>query len=348
MAARVRLSQLSHGAGCACKLRPADLAEVLRDLRTFPDRRALVGHQTSDDAAVYRLNATQAVVETIDFFTPMVDDPYTFGQIAAANAISDIYAMGARPLFALNVVAFPSRDLPLRVLREILRGGGDKAAEASIAVLGGHSIDDPEPKYGMAVTGLVHPRRILTNAAGRRGDVLVLTKPIGVGLISTGIKKGKASPRVARGAIDSMRRLNRDAGEVLARRELGVHALTDVTGFSLLGHLLEMCRGAKLGARLRYAAVPVLDGARELAVREVVPGGTRANLAFVAPHVDFPPELAEPDRLLLADAQTNGGLLAAVPKAKLAQVLRALRRAKTLAAAVIGELVAGPPRVRVE
>jgi selenide,water dikinase len=348
MAAPIRLSQLSHGAGCACKLRPADLAEVLRGLRTLPDPRALVGHQTSDDAAVYRLNATQAVVETIDFFTPMVDDPYTFGQIAAANAISDIYAMGARPLFALNVVAFPSRDLPLRILREILRGGADKAAEASIAVLGGHSIDDPEPKYGMAVTGLVHPRRILTNAAARAGDVLVLTKPIGVGLISTGIKKGKASPAVAKGAIDSMRMLNRAAGEVLARRDLGVHALTDVTGFSLLGHLLEMCRGAHLGARLHLAAVPVLPGALELARRDVVPGGTRANLAWVAPHVRFPRGLSEPERLLLADAQTNGGLLAAVPPRQVKRVVAALRRAKTLAAAVIGEFVAGPARVVVD
>lgn len=344
----IRLSQLSHGAGCACKLRPADLAQVLRQLPTFPDRRALVGHQTSDDAAVYRLNATQAVVETIDFFTPMVDDPYVFGQIAAANAISDIYAMGATPLFALNVVAFPSRELPLSILAKILRGGSDKAAEAGIAVLGGHSIDDPEPKYGMAVTGLVHPRRILTNAAARAGDLLVLTKPIGVGIISTGIKKGKASPAVARGAIESMRRLNRDAGQVFAQRRFGVHALTDVTGFSLLGHLLEMCRGAKLGATLWRDAVPVLPGALELAAREVVPGGTRANLAWVSPHVSFPRNLSEPERLLLADAQTNGGLLAAVPARRLPAVIAALKRRHTLAAHIIGQFASGPPRVRVQ
>ena len=307
-----------------------------------------MGHSTSDDAAVYRLDARTAVVETVDFFTPMVDDPFVFGQIAAANAISDIYAMGARPIFALNVVGFPVQTLPLSVFSEILRGGAEKAQEAGIPVLGGHSIDDPEPKYGMAVTGLVHPRRVLTNAGARAGDLLVLTKPLGSGIISTGIKRGKASPSVIAAAIAVMRELNRDAGEVLAKPAHGVHALTDVTGFGLLGHLLEMCKGARLGARLVLSAVPFIEGVGALARADVVPGGTRANLAFVSPSVKFPSGLPEPLQLMLADAQTNGGLLAAVPPGKVQGVLRALRRRRTLAAAVIGAFVAGKPRVVVE
>jgi len=344
----VRLSQLSHGAGCACKLRPALLAQALHGLPAVVDPRVRVGHGTRDDAAVYQLDAKTAVVQTLDFFTPMVDDPYVFGQVAAANALSDIYAMGARPIFALNVVAFPSQTLPVSILKKILRGGADKAAEAGVAVVGGHSIDDPEPKYGMAVTGLVHPGRVLTNAGGRPGDVLVLTKPVGTGVLCTAIKQGKASRAEVRAVTAVLTRLNRDAGEVFARPALGVRALTDVTGFSLLGHLLEMCEGAGLGARLHLSRIPFIEGAGALAAADVVPGGTRANLKFVAPKVRFQRDIPAPLRLLLADAQTNGGLLAAVPKAKLRATLAALERAGTLVAAVVGELVAGPSRVSVE
>lgn len=321
---------------------------MLRRLPKVTNPNVLVGHATSDDAAVYRLDARTAIVETIDFFTPMVDDPYVFGQIAAANALSDIWAMGARPLFALNVVGYPAQTQPLALLSEILRGGADKAHEAGVPVLGGHSIDDPEPKYGMAVTGVVHPNRVLTNAGARAGDVLVLTKPLGSGIISTGIKRGKAPRAVVARAIAAMSRLNRDAGEVFAKPGAGVHALTDVTGFGLLGHLLEMCRGAKLGAELSVSAVPFLEGTGALARAEVIPGGTRANLKFVAPHVAFDAELPEPLQLMLADAQTNGGLLAAVAPARVSAVLAALRRRKTLAAAAIGRFVPGPPRVRVQ
>ncbi len=321
---------------------------MLRHLPSLSNRNVLVGHATSDDAAVYRLNSRTAVVETVDFFTPMVDDPYAFGQIAAANALSDIWAMGAKPLFALNVVGFPAQELPLKVLSQILKGGADKAHEAGVPILGGHSIDDPEPKYGMAVTGLVHPKRILTNAGARAGDALILTKPLGSGIISTAIKRGKASPVVTQRALNTMSRLNRDAGEVFAQRRFGVHALTDVTGFGLLGHLLEMCRGAGVGARLVASCVPFLEGTAELAARDIIPGGTRANLKWVEPHVHFPKGTPDVLRLLLADAQTNGGLLAAVPKARTRSVMKALERAGCLAPAVIGEFVKGTPRLQIE
>jgi len=347
MAKTIRLSQLSHGAGCACKIRPGVLTEVLAKLPRVRNARVITGHENNEDAAVYKLDAKTAVVETLDFFTPMVDDPFVFGQVAAANAISDIYAMGAKPLFALNIVGFAANDLPLTMLSEILRGGAEKAAEAGIPVLGGHSIDDPEPKYGMAVTGLVHPKRVLKNSGARAGDVLILTKPLGSGIISTAIKRGKAKPAVAAAAIEVMTRLNRDAGEVFAQPKFGVHALTDVTGFSLLGHLLEMCRGAKLTAKLSLSQIPFIEGVGALAMADVIPGGTRANLKFVSPSVKFHPLIAEPLRYMLADAQTNGGLLAAVPRTKAKAVLHALH-GRTMAAAVIGEFVKGPARVVVD
>lgn len=342
-----RLSELSHGAGCACKLRPADLAQVLKRIPVRPDPKVLVGHTTSDDAAVYRLDARTGVISTADFFTPMVDDPKTFGRIAAANALSDVWAMGGRPLMAINLVAFPAKTLPLSWLHAILAGGAEKADEAGIAVVGGHSIDDPEPKYGMAVTGFVDPKRVLTNAAGRPGDLLVLTKPLGVGIVATAIKRKKAPPAVIKRAIESMTTLNKVAGELFAKPDSGVRALTDVTGFGLLGHLLEMCRGAKLGAELDLGAIPFLEGVGALAQADVVPGGTRANLEFVAPSVDFPEGLPEFLQLMLADAQTNGGLLAAVEPKRAAALVRRLERAGTLSASVIGRLVAGPARIRV-
>ena len=306
-----------------------------------------MGFATHDDAAVYRLSATEAVVSTVDFFPPVVDDPYAFGQIAAANALSDIWAMGARPLFALNLVAFPSKDLPLETLARILEGGQNKADEAGIPILGGHSVDDPEPKYGMAVTGVVHPRRILTNAGGRPGDVLLLTKPLGSGIATTAIKRGIASPELEANVVELMSRLNRDAGEVFASGKFPVHALTDVTGFGLLGHLAEMALGAKLRARLFLEQVPILAGVPALAEQGVVPGGTTANLEHFGEHVRFPDGLPDPIRWVLADAQTNGGLLAAVPRAALPKAERALARAR-VDAAIIGELLRGRAGIDVE
>jgi len=312
---------------------------VLRRLPRTQDPRALVGHETHDDAAVYRLSDTEAVVETVDFFTPVVDDPFLFGRIAAANALSDIWAMGARPLFALNLVGFPVAKLPLETLGEILRGGADAAQEAGIPILGGHSIDDPEPKYGMAVTGIVHPERVLRNVGARAGDRLLLTKPLGSGIVTTAIKRGIADAELVERTVRVMAALNRAAGEALAASG-AVHALTDVTGFGLLGHAWEMALGSAVAFRLRVAAIPVLDGVRALAAQDVVPGGSKANLAWVTPHVRFDDAVDAPTRAVLADAQTNGGLLAAVAPDRFEAVLEALRQAGVQAHA-IGEAVAG-------
>ena len=316
-------------------------------MKTRKDPRALVGFATADDAAVYRLNTREAVVSTVDFFPPVVDDPFAYGQIGAANALSDVWAMGARPLFALNLVAFPTQALPVETLARILEGGQSKADEAGIPILGGHSVDDPEPKYGMAVTGVVHPRRILTNAGGRPGDVLLLTKPLGSGIATTAIKRGIASPELEANVVELMSRLNRDAGEVFASGKFPVHALTDVTGFGLLGHLAEMALGAKLRARLFLEQVPILAGVPALAEQGVVPGGTTANLEHFGAHVRFPDGLPDPIRWVLADAQTNGGLLAAVPRAALPKAERALARAR-VDAAIIGELLRGRAGIDVE
>ena len=306
-----------------------------------------MGFATHDDAAVYRLSAREAVVSTVDFFPPVVDDPFAFGQIAAANALSDVWAMGARPLFALNLVAFPTQALPVETLGRILEGGQSKTDEAGIPILGGHSVDDPEPKYGMAVTGVVHPRRILTNAGGRAGDVLLLTKPLGSGIATTAIKRGIASRELERNVVELMSRLNRAAGEVFASGRFPVHALTDVTGFGLLGHLTEMALGAKLRARLFLERIPILAGVPALAEQGVVPGGTTANLEHFGAHVRFPDGLPDPVRWVLADAQTNGGLLAAVPRAAVRKAERALARAR-VDAAIIGELVRGVPGIDVQ
>jgi selenide,water dikinase len=313
---------------------------VLRHLEPVVDPNVLVGHSTRDDAAVYRLSPEQAVVETVDFFTPVVDDPYWFGRIAAANAFSDIWAMGARPLFALNLVAWPVKTLPLDMLGEVLRGGAEAAALAGAPVLGGHSIDDPEPKYGMAVTGLVHPDRILRNVGARPGDRLLLTKPLGSGIVSTAIKRGVALGSLQEAVTRLMAELNRAAGEALAQSG-AVHALTDVTGFGLLGHAWEMAEGSGVGLRIRSQAVPVLDGVVDLAAADVVPGGSRANLAWVQPHLRADPDAALP-LIVLADAQTNGGLLAAVAPERSAGVLAALAAAG-VKAADIGEVLPGSP-----
>jgi selenide,water dikinase len=281
-------------------------------------------------------------VQTVDFFTPVVDDPYDFGRIAAANAISDVYAMGGTPLFALALVAFPVEKLGLEVLAQILRGGQDKAHEAGIHIVGGHSVDDPEPKYGLCVTGLVDPRRVLRNQGARAGDALLLTKPLGIGIATTAIKRGLASAELVRRITEQMAELNRRASEVLREPAFQVHALTDVTGFGLLGHLRSMLAASGVGARLRAAAVPVLPEARPLAEKGAIPGGTRANLRFVLENgVRFAPELDEVAQLVLADAQTNGGLLASLPREKAEECAAALRAAGCPATAVIGEVVEG-------
>jgi selenide,water dikinase len=328
-ATEVRLTQLSHGAGCACKLPAGSLSAVLAGLPRFEAEQLVVGHEHLDDAAVWRVNDLLAVVQTIDFFTPLVDDPYDFGRIAATNAFSDIYAMGGTPAFALNVVAFP-KALPMELLGEILRGGADVARSAGAVVAGGHSIDDPEPKYGMTVTGFVDPGRVWTNAGARAGDLLVLTKRIGTGIVTTAVKRGRPDPAVVAEAVASMTTLNRDAADTL--RPAAPHAVTDVTGFGLVGHAREMAAGAGLRVELELGAVGVLPGARELAAEGFVPGGSRTNLELAAAYAEFDDGIGEIDRLLACDAQTSGGLLAALPA----------ERAEGLPWPVVGRLVEGP------
>lgn len=337
----VKLTHFTHGLGCACKLRPQALEKILQQLPPSTDPNVLVGTATSDDAAVYRLGEQTAIVQTVDFFTPIVDDPYQFGAIAAANSLSDIYAMGARPLFALNIVAFPSSRLPMEVLRQILRGAQDKAAEAGISIIGGHTIDDSEPKFGLAVSGIVDPRRIWTNAAARPGDALILTKPLGTGIIATAMKRGLAEAETARLAIRTMSELNRAAAETLSR--FTVHACTDVTGFGLLGHLLEMARGSGVSAVVQASAIPLIAGARELAAAGVAPGGTLNNLDFVSPHARWSEALAHTDKILLCDAQTSGGLLVSVPEKEAAELVQTLHRAGVTAAAEVGKFQKGAP-----
>ncbi|HEY67757.1 MAG TPA: selenide, water dikinase SelD [Thermoflexia bacterium] len=342
----IKLTHYTHGLGCACKLRPQELERVLAKLPLPTDPAVLVGVETSDDAAVYKLDDDLAIVQTVDFFTPIADDPYDFGAISAANSLSDIYAMGARPLFALNIVAFPSNRLPVEVLHRILQGALDKAAEAGVSVIGGHTVDDTEPKYGMAVTGVVHPKRVLTNAAARPGDQIVLTKPIGTGIIATAVKRGLADEATAQEAIALMAALNRDAAEAMV--EVGVSACTDVTGFGLLGHLREMTAGAGVDAVVYADCVPVLGAAWTFAGAGVVPGGTRDNLAFVEPHVDWDEAISEVQKLILADAQTSGGLLIAVGRERLDTLLAALAERGVVEAAHIGAFTTpGPGRIAV-
>jgi len=303
------------------------------------DPAVLVGIATNDDAAVYRLG-DQALVATVDVFTPVVDDPFDFGRIAAANSLSDVYAMGARPLFALSIIGFPVKKLPLEVMSRILAGGAAVCAAAGIAVVGGHSIDDAEPKYGLSVVGVVDPARVVRNSTGRAGDVLVLTKPIGTGVISQAVKAGRAPAEALAAAVESMARLNREACEAMV--EVGPSAATDVTGFGLLGHLHELAHGSGVAARIEAAAVPLLPSARALAEAGVLPGGTRRNAEYFGRWVRFADTVDAPARLLLADAQTSGGLLVALPADRAPALLEALG-ARGVTGAAIGALVEGDP-----
>jgi selenide,water dikinase len=315
------------------------LAQVLRHVPTFTDPRILVDASTRDDAAVFQLSPDRALVATVDFFTPIVDDAYDFGRIAAANAFSDVYAMGGTPLLALNLVGWPRDTLPYELLGEVLRGGADIAREAAAFVLGGHSVDDPEPKYGMVAIGEVHPDRIITLARARAGDVLVLTKPIGTGILTTALKRDLLTADDLTAAVTSMVTLN--AGAARAMLSVGVHAATDVTGFGLLGHLRNMLVASGVAAQLDAASVPLLPRAAELAERGAVPGGTKRNREALAEDVTFDPAVPEALRELFCDAQTSGGLLIAVPAERADALLAALRRERTPAAARIGRIIAG-------
>ena len=316
----------------------SELAQVLRHVVPVEDPDALVGYATGDDAAVYRISEDRAVVVTADFFTPIVDDPYDFGRIAATNALSDLYAMGARPLFVLNLVGFPRRLLSEGVLEEILRGGSEVASSAGIPTLGGHSIDDAEPKYGLVAVGDVDPARMVTNAAAREGDLLVLTKPIGSGIVATAIKEDAAPPHVVANAVEVMATLNRGAANAMLA--VGVRAATDVTGFGLLGHLHRLLTASGVAATLRSESVPLIGGVGQLVAAGHVPGGTRRNLADLEDHVRFADSVDDISRIVLGDAQTSGGLLIAVPPSAADELLERLRGTAPVAA-VIGTVEQG-------
>jgi selenide,water dikinase len=304
--AAVRLTSLAHGGGCACKIAPGELEAMVAGLVGVPSPSLLVGLDDGDDAAAVRLQGDQAVISTVDFFTPVVDDAYDWGRIAAANALSDVYAMGGTPILAVNLLCWPVDRLPRELATEVLRGGLDVAGLAGCPVAGGHSVDDPEPKYGMAVTGVAHPDRLLRNDAGRPGLPLSLTKPLGLGALNNRHKQtGEVFPE----AVATMAQLNADASA--AALAAGARCATDVTGFGLLGHLYKLARASGVTAVVDHRAVPYLEGAREAMAAGHVPGGSRRNLAWVAPHTRFEAGVDELEQLLLADAQTSGGLLVA-------------------------------------
>lgn len=335
----VRLTSFSHGAGCACKLGSIELSEVLRHLPTINDPRILVDAATRDDAAVYRLDAERALIATTDFFTPIVDDAYDWGRIAAANALSDVYAMGGKPLFALNLVGWPRTSLPFELLGEVLRGAAEVAAKAGCLLVGGHSVDDPEPKFGLAVIGEVHPDRVLTNASGKVGDLLVLTKPLGTGILTTALKRDRIGATDLAPAVTTMATLN--DGAMRAALANGVQCATDVTGFGLLGHLGNILRASEVAAEIWVDQLPLLDGAKALAEAGVVPGGTGRNRQAAA-GTAWGDGMTDSDQILCCDAQTSGGLLLAISRGRVDALVAALRGEKTLAAAVIGRLVSGP------
>jgi selenide,water dikinase len=335
-----RLTSLSHGGGCGCKIAPGVLSEILKDTARMPmPAELLVGIETADDAAVYRLNDEQALIATTDFFMPIVDDPYDFGRIAATNAISDVYAMGGRPIMALALVGMPVNVLSTATIGRILAGGESVCREAGIPIAGGHTIDSVEPIYGLVALGLVHPSRVKRNADARAGDVLVLGKPIGVGVMSAALKKDALDAEAYARMIETTTRLN-TPGPDLAALE-GVHALTDITGFGLAGHALELARGAKLGVRIDWAKVPLLGGVRDLAVRGLVTGASGRNWAAYGNEVTLPAGFAAADQALLTDPQTSGGLLVSCAPSAVEEVLAVFRRHGFTQPAIIGEVLAG-------
>ena len=341
-----RLTSLSHGGGCGCKIAPGVLADLLkRSAPALQFPQLLVGMETSDDAAVYQLNDDQAVIATTDFFMPIVDDPFDFGRIAAANALSDVYAMGGTPLMALALVAMPIKLLSPATIREILRGGEAICAEAGIPIAGGHSIDSVEPIYGLAAIGVVEPRHVKRNAGARAGDVLVLGKPLGVGILSAALKSGRLDDAGYRAMIDTTVQLNR-AGPDLAKLA-GLRAMTDVTGFGLLGHLLEMCRASSVGARLRMGDVPLLQDVLAMAAAGTVTGASARNWASYGAEVRLAPALEGAAQAVLCDPQTSGGLLVACAGDTAADVIGIFRRHGFARAAIIGEVIEGEPLVHV-
>jgi len=339
----VKLTQYTHGLGCACKLRPQLLEEILKALPVTFHPDILVGSDQADDAAVYRINDEQAIVQTLDFFTPIVDDPFTFGAIAAANALSDIYAMGAKPLFALNIVGFSSNRLPMEALKAILQGAAAKATEAGIQIIGGHTVDDNEPKFGLAVTGIIHPEKILRNSGARPGDVLILTKPIGTGILTTAMKRELTDQQFNNLTILTMLELNKTAAEIML--QFPVNTCTDITGFGLLGHLHEITSASGVDAEIDSSAVPLLPGAEEQAAAGVIPGGTLSNLEHAEGFVNWDERVSYIKKMLLCDAQTNGGLLVCIPDLYSADFINKLEKAGVQGAAIGTILKKGNGRI---
>ncbi|MBI3285273.1 MAG: selenide, water dikinase SelD [Burkholderiales bacterium] len=342
----LRLTSFSHGGGCGCKIAPGVLAEILKKSSGFPVPPALmVGIETADDAAVYKLNDEQALIATTDFFMPIVDDPYDFGRIAATNAISDVYAMGGTPIMALALVGMPVNQLPLDVIGKIIQGGEAICAEAGIPIAGGHTIDSVEPIYGLVVMGLIHPSKVKRNAGARAGDQLILGKPLGVGILSAALKKQKLDAAGYASMIDNTTKLNRP-GQQLSHLP-GVHALTDVTGFGLLGHLLEICRGAQAGAQLSMQNIPLLPQVAQLAAAGNVTGASARNWAAYGHEVRLAADISPVQQALLSDPQTSGGLLVSCAAEAVDEVLAIFRAGDFFDAAVIGDIVAGDPVVQV-
>ena len=344
---QVRLTQFSHGGGCGCKIAPGVLEQILA--KTAPGlipKQLLVGIETSDDAAVYQINERQAIVATTDFFMPIVDDPFDFGAIAATNAISDVYAMGGQPLFALALVGMPVNQIPLEVIRKILEGGESVCARAGIPIAGGHTIDSVEPIYGLVAIGLVDPKNLKRNAGAKAGDKLILGKPIGVGIISAALKKGRVDNAGYKAMIAATTQLN-TPGTKLGTLE-GVHALTDVTGFGLLGHLLEIAKGSKAAARLDWNAIPLLPGAYDFAREGIATGASGRNWTGYGGRVALGARIGDAEKALLTDPQTSGGLLVACAPESTEEVLKIFRSEGFGEAAIVGEMLAGEARVIVE
>ena len=332
---KVNLTKFSPGAGWACKLSANDLTQVLSKLKISGKSEHSSGFETFDDCSIYKINEKQSIIQTVDFFTPIVDDPYTFGQISASNSLSDIYAMGGKPLFALNIVGFPSDKLDLSILSDILQGGIDKCNSANIQILGGHSIKDDVPKYGLAVTGLIDNEKIITNNNAKEGDDIILTKPIGSGIIATTIKNNLADEKTYSHAVKVMKDLNKESSRIM--QKYNINSCTDVTGFGLLGHLNEMCKGSNVSARIQYKKIPLLTNTENFAKKDVIPGGSKKNFDFLKNMIRFHNSFELYQKLILSDAQTSGGLLISCNKKDSLNLLTELNNNLDYKASIIGE-----------
>ena len=333
----IKLTSYSSGAGWACKINPEDLGKILENLGLKnSETDSISGFENYDDCSIFPLDENNLLIQSVDFFTPIVDDPYDFGRIAAANSLSDIYAMGGEPSFALNITCFPTDSLPLDILQDILRGGNDIAQKANISILGGHSIKDNEPKYGLVVTGIVQKKNLLKNNNLQIGDNLILTKPIGTGIISTSIKRGSCSKKEITHVTDLMTHLNK--GAALAMNKIGANACTDITGYGLIGHLKEMCQASKKRAIINHSNVPYIDGAMELARDGVIPGGSKKNHEFFKSFVNFSEDISIEDQYILSDAQTSGGLLISVSNEKTESLIKELNEQNCISTNIIGKI----------